>query len=50
MQKAILENGKDEELEYQDAKRALKEVYDHSDSDSSTDDHHKTLHVLYGSS
>jgi hypothetical protein len=37
-------------LEFQDAKRALKVVYGHSDSDSSTDEHHKQLHVMYGGS
>jgi hypothetical protein len=35
-------------LEYQDAKRALKAIYDHSDS--STDEHRKMLHVMYGGS
>jgi hypothetical protein len=37
-QKAIPEDGKDEKLDYQDVKRALKVVYGHSDSDSITDD------------
>jgi hypothetical protein len=49
-QKAVLEDDKDEELEYQDTKRALKAVYGHSDSDSSTDERRKTLHVMYGGS
>jgi hypothetical protein len=37
-QKAVLEDGKDEELEYQGFKRVLKVVYGHFDSDSSNDD------------
>jgi hypothetical protein len=28
----------------------LKAVYDHFDSDSSTDEHRRTLHVMYGGS
>jgi hypothetical protein len=32
---------KDEEMAFQDAKRALKAIYDHSDSDSSTDERFK---------
>jgi hypothetical protein len=32
---------KDEEMAFQDTKSALKAVYGHSDSDSSTDEHHK---------
>jgi hypothetical protein len=39
---------KGEEMEYQDAKRVLKAVYGHSDSDSSTDEHRKMLHEMYG--
>jgi hypothetical protein len=35
-------------MEFQDAKRALKVVYDHSDSNSSTDERRKTLHIMYG--
>jgi hypothetical protein len=46
-QKAIPEDNKDEELEYQDTKGALKVVYGHSSSDSSTDECHKMLHVKY---
>jgi hypothetical protein len=47
-----LEEDKDEEMEFQNAKRTLNAVYDHSDSDSdsSTNEHHKTLHVMYGGS
>jgi hypothetical protein len=37
-------------MEFQDAKRALKEVYGHSDSDSSIDERRKMLHVMYGGS
>jgi hypothetical protein len=37
-QKAVLEDGKDEELEYQGFKRVLKAVYGHFDSYSSNDD------------
>jgi hypothetical protein len=47
-QKADLEEDKEEKMEYQDAKRTLKAVYDHSDS--STDEHHKVLHVMFGGS
>jgi hypothetical protein len=39
---------KEEKMEYQDAKRTLKAVYDHSNS--STDEHHKVLHVMFGGS
>jgi hypothetical protein len=38
---------KDEELEYQDARRELKVVQGHSDSDSSTNECRKTIHVMY---
>jgi hypothetical protein len=41
---------KDEEMAFHDTKRALKAVYGHSDSDSSTDEHHKQLHVMYDGS
>jgi hypothetical protein len=44
------EEDKDEEMEFQDTKRVLRAVYDHSDSDSSTDEHRKMLHVMYGGS
>jgi hypothetical protein len=47
-QKGDLEHDKDEEMDYQDAKRALKAIYDHSSSNSSTNEHHKALHVMYG--
>jgi hypothetical protein len=39
---------KEEEMEFQNAKRALKDVAGHSDS--SIDERHKTLHVMYGGS
>jgi hypothetical protein len=47
-QKVDPEEDKEEEMEYQDAKRTLKAVYDHSDSN--TDEHHKVLHVMFGGS
>jgi hypothetical protein len=37
-------------MEFQDAKRALKAFYGHTNSDSSTDDHRKQLYVMYGGS
>jgi hypothetical protein len=37
-------------MEFQNTKRVLKAVYNHSASDSSTDEHHKMLHVMYGGS
>jgi hypothetical protein len=44
------EDNKDEEMEYKDTKKVVKVVYDHFDSDSSTDEHRKTLHVMYAGS
>jgi hypothetical protein len=41
---------KDAEMEFQDAKRALKAVYGHSDSESSDNEHRKALHVKFGGS
>jgi hypothetical protein len=41
---------KDAEIEFQDAKRALKAVYGHLDSESSDNEHRKTLHVMFGGS
>jgi hypothetical protein len=38
---------KDEELEFQDTKRALKAVYSNSDSESSDNEHHKALHIMF---
>jgi hypothetical protein len=40
----------EEEMEFQDAKRALKAVYHNSDSESSSNERHKTLHVMFGGS
>jgi hypothetical protein len=37
-------------MEFQDAKRALKAVYGHSDSESSDNKCRKTLHVMFGGS
>jgi hypothetical protein len=37
-------------MEFQDAKRALKVVYGHSDSESSDNERRKTLHVMFGGS
>jgi hypothetical protein len=41
---------KDDEMSFQDAKRVLKKVYDHSHSDTSTDERRKQPHVMYSSS
>jgi hypothetical protein len=49
-QKVDPEEGKDEKMEFQNAKRALKAVYDHSDSNSSIDEPRKMLHIMYGGS
>jgi hypothetical protein len=38
---------KDVEMEFQDAKRALKAVYGHSDSESSDNERHKVLHFMF---
>jgi hypothetical protein len=38
------------EMEFQDAKRALKAVYGHSDSESSDNEHCKMLHIMFGGS
>jgi hypothetical protein len=40
----------EEEMEFQDTKRALKVVYGNSDSESSGNEHRKTLHVMFGGS
>jgi hypothetical protein len=37
----------EEEMEFQDAKRALKAVYGNSDSESSGNERRKTLHVMF---
>jgi hypothetical protein len=39
---------KDEEMDFQDAKRTLNSIYDHSDSESSADKHRKVLHIMFG--
>jgi hypothetical protein len=41
---------KDVEMEFQDAKRSLRVVYGHSDSESSDNERHKALHVMFGGS
>jgi hypothetical protein len=38
---------KDVEMEFQDAKRAPKAIYGHSDSDSSDNKRRKMLHVMF---
>jgi hypothetical protein len=38
---------KNVEMEFQDARRALKAVYGHSDSDSSDNERRKALHVMF---
>jgi hypothetical protein len=49
-QKMNLQEEKDVEMEFQDAKRALKAVYGHSESKSSDNEHRKALHVMFGGS
>jgi hypothetical protein len=34
-------------MKFQKAKRDLKAVYGHSDSESSDNEHHKTLHIMF---
>jgi predicted Rossmann fold nucleotide-binding protein DprA/Smf involved in DNA uptake len=46
-QKVDSQEEKDAEMEFQDAKRALKVVYGHSDSKSSDNERRKTLHVMF---
>jgi hypothetical protein len=46
-QKVDSQEEKDAEMEFQDAKRALKAVYGHSDSESSDNECHKMLHVMF---
>jgi hypothetical protein len=46
-QKVDSQEEKDEEIEFQDVKRALKTVYGHSDSESSDNEHRKTLHDMF---
>jgi hypothetical protein len=49
-QKVDSQEEKDVEIEFQDAKRTLKAVYGHSDSESSNNERRKTLHVMFGGS
>jgi hypothetical protein len=49
-QKVDSQEEKDAEMEFQDAKRSLKAVYGHSDSESSDNERRKTLHVMFGGS
>jgi hypothetical protein len=49
-QKVDSQEEKDAEMEFQDAKRPLKAVYGHSDSESSDNECRKTLHVMFGGS
>jgi hypothetical protein len=49
-QKVDSQEEKDVELEFQNAKRALKAVYGHSDSESSDNERRKTLHIMFGGS
>jgi hypothetical protein len=49
-QKVDSQEEKDVEMEFQDAKRALKAIYGHSDSESSDSERRKMLHVMFGDS
>jgi hypothetical protein len=49
-QKVDSQEEKDAEMEFQDAKRALKAIYGHSDSESSDNERRKTLHIMFGGS
>jgi hypothetical protein len=49
-QKVNLQEKKDIEMEFQDVRRALKDVYGHSDSESSDNECRKVLHVMFGGS
>ena len=46
------EGDKEEEMEFQNSKMALKAIYGHSDSDlsSSSNERRKQLHIIYGGS
>jgi hypothetical protein len=48
--KQKVDKREEEEIEFQDAKRALKAVYGNSDSESSGNERRKTLHVMFGGS
>jgi hypothetical protein len=47
-QMVYLEEDKDDEMEFQNAKMVLKFVYGYSNFESSADEHRKALHVMYG--
>jgi hypothetical protein len=49
-QKMDPQEEKDVEMEFYDAKRALKAVYGHSNSESSDNERRKALHVMFRSS
>jgi hypothetical protein len=49
-QKVDPQEEKDVEIEFQDARRALKAIYGHSDSESSDNECLKALHVMFGGS
>jgi hypothetical protein len=49
-QKVDLQEEKDAEMEFQNAKRTLKVVYCHSDSEPSNNERCKALHVMFGGS
>jgi hypothetical protein len=38
---------KDEEMVFQNAKREMKTIYDHSESESSDNERRKALHVMF---
>jgi hypothetical protein len=44
------EGNDEEEMEFQNTKRAIKVIYDHSDSESNDNEHRKQLHVIYDGS
>jgi hypothetical protein len=45
-----LEEEKDEEMAFQNAKREMKAIYGHSDSKFGDNKSHKVLHVMFGGS
>jgi hypothetical protein len=48
--KHIAHESEEEEMEFQNVKRVIKVIYGHSDSDSSDNECHKQLHVMYDGS
>jgi hypothetical protein len=48
MQHIAREGDDEEEMEFQNAKRAIKVIYDHSDFESSDNERRGMLHVIYG--